>query len=115
MTTAQIDFRQLTQSQRLTWASGDFAVVAPITQLAAERLAETAKVRPEWSVLDVATGSGNVALAAARYGAAVTGVDYVPQLLAHGRARAAVEGLEVAFLEADAQSLPFRDGEFDAA
>jgi len=64
-------------------------------------------------VLDVACGSGNAALAASRRFADVVGVDYVPELLAHGRERAAAEGLEVEFVEGDAQALPFGDASFD--
>jgi len=112
--TTMVDLHQLTNSQQQMWASGDFSVVAPITQLAAERLAETAKVRPGWMVLDVATGSGNAALAAARHGSEVWGVDYVESVLEHGRARAKVEGLDVSFMEGDAQHLPFADCTFDA-
>jgi SAM-dependent methyltransferase len=62
----------------------------------------------------VATGSGNAALAAARYGAEVTGIDYVPELLERGRARAAAEGLAVTFAEGDAEDLAFPDASFDA-
>jgi len=64
-------------------------------------------------VLDVACGSGNAALAAARRCCHVTGIDYVPALLQRARQRAAAEGLEVTFQEADAEDLPFPDGAFD--
>ena len=80
----------------------------------AEHLAEVAGLRPGDRVLDVATGSGNAALAAARYGAEVTGIDYVPELLERGRARAAAEGLAVTFAEGDAEDLAFPDASFDA-
>ena len=60
----------------------------------------------------MATGSGNAAIAGC--GCAVTGTDYVPELLERGRARAAAEGLEVTWAEADAEDLPYADGEFDA-
>jgi SAM-dependent methyltransferase len=79
----------------------------------AEHLAEAAGLRPGDRVLDVATGSGNAALAAARYGAEVTGVDYVPGLLERARARAAAEGLEITFAEGDAEDLAFPDASFD--
>ena len=79
----------------------------------AEHLAEVAACGPH-RVLDVATGSGNAALAAARYGAEVTGIDYVPELLERGRARAAAEGLEITFAEGDAEDLAFPDASFDA-
>jgi SAM-dependent methyltransferase len=80
----------------------------------AEHLAEAAGLRPGDRVLDVATGSGNAALAAARYGAEVTGIDYVPGLLERARARAAAEGLEITFAEGDAEDLAFPDASFDA-
>jgi len=66
-------------------------------------------------VLDVATGSGNAAIAAARRGCEAVGVDYVPALLERGRERAAAERLEIEFVEADAQDLPFEDADFDVA
>ena len=80
----------------------------------AERLVQAADLRAGERVLDVATGSGNAALAAARCGCAVTGIDYVPSLLERGRARAAAEGLEVTFAKGDAEDLKFPDASFDA-
>ena len=65
-------------------------------------------------MLDVASGSGNMAIAAARLGCEVTGVDYVPSLLDRGIERAAAERLDVAFQLGDAEALPFADGSFDA-
>jgi ubiquinone/menaquinone biosynthesis C-methylase UbiE len=65
-------------------------------------------------VLDVATGTGNAAIAAARCGCEVTGVDYVEALLERGRERVAAEGLSVTFTEGDAERLPFPDASFDA-
>src|SRR5512132_2219683 len=80
----------------------------------AERLADAADLRAGERVLDVACGSGNAALAAARCGCEVTGIDYVPELLDRGRERAAAEGLSVDFAEGDAEALQFPDGAFDA-
>ena len=68
-----------------------------------------------WRVLDVATGSGNAALAAARRGCEVVGCDFVPALLERGRLRAQAEHLSVDFIEGDAEQLPFPDASFDAA
>ena len=79
------------------------------------RVAAALDVEAGWRVLDVARGSGNAALAAARLGAEAVGVDYVPALLERGRRRAEAEGLDVVLVEGDAEALPFGDGEFDAA
>jgi SAM-dependent methyltransferase len=108
------DLAAVKQRQQQAWSSGDFAVVASRIVLVAELLADTADLRAGWRVLDVATGSGNAALAAARLGGEVVGVDYVPALLERGRERAAAEGLQVELLEGDAEALPFPDASFDA-
>jgi SAM-dependent methyltransferase len=77
-------------------------------------LCETADLQAGWRVLDVATGSGNAVLAAARRGCDVVGVDFVPALLERGRLRANADHLEVDFREGDAEDLPFPDASFDA-
>lgn len=112
--TPAADFAAVKSRQQATWASGDFAVVAARIVFQAEHLCETADLRAGWRVLDVATGSGNAALAAARRGCEAVGVDYVPALLERGRARAAAEHLDVEFVEGDAENLPFPDASFDA-
>ena len=91
-------------------------MVANIVYNASEKLAEALDIVPDERVLDVACGSGNGAIR--RRGAAwgnTVGADYVPSLLERGRERAAAERLEVEFVEADAQDLPFEDGSFDVA
>jgi SAM-dependent methyltransferase len=108
------DLAAVKQRQQQAWASGDFHVVAARSVLVAEQLCETADLHAGWRVLDVATGSGNAAIAAARLGCAAVGVDYVPALLERGRVRAAAEGLDVEFVEGDAEALPFPDASFDA-
>ena len=108
------DLATVKQRQQQAWASGDFAAVAARMVLVAEHLCDAADLHAGWRVLDVATGSGNAAIAAARLGCTAVGVDYVPSLLERGRRRAEAEGLEVELLEGDAEALPFPDASFDA-
>ena len=110
-----MDFAAIKVKQQATWASGDYAAVGSALVLMAELLVEAMDVRSGWKVLDVAAGSGNASLAAARRGCWVTSTDYVPELLERGRVRAAAEGVRMEFQEADAEKLPFADGAFDAA
>jgi SAM-dependent methyltransferase len=108
------DFAAVKIRQQATWASGDFSVVGSRIVYQAEQLCETADLQAGWRVLDVATGSGNAAIAAARCGCRSIGVDYVPALLERGRVRAAAEQLDVQFVEGDAENLRFPDAFFDA-
>ncbi len=108
-----LDYNTITKNQRVTWSTGDFAVIGLSIQPAAEALVESADPHATKRVLDVACGSGNVALAAARRYCDVTGVDYVPSLLQHGRERAQAEGTRIRFDEGDAQELPYEDDAFD--
>jgi SAM-dependent methyltransferase len=114
LASTKADFGAIKERQQEAWASGDFHAVAARIVLVAEQLVDTADLHAGWRVLDVATGSGNAAIAAARLGCTVVGVDYVPALLERGRERAAAEGLEVELLEGDAEALPFPDDSFDA-
>ncbi|MFN2977283.1 class I SAM-dependent methyltransferase [Terriglobus aquaticus] len=99
---------------RAAWMAGDFGVIAHTVEndaiAFAQRLAFPAGAR----VLDVATGTGNLALPIARAGAIVTGVDIAPNLLEQARQRAVSEGLTVQFDEGDAEALPYPDASFDA-
>jgi ubiquinone/menaquinone biosynthesis C-methylase UbiE len=108
-----VDFDSIKRRQQVTWASGDFHAVAVTITLVGELLCEAADVGAGERVLDVACGSGNTALAAARRFADVTGVDYVPALITRARDRFAIEGLEGVFLEGDAENLPVEDESFD--
>jgi len=108
------DFGAITQIQQGIWSKGDFAMVAGIVFNASENLAEALDIVPDERVLDVACGSGNGAISAARRSwGGVVGADYVPALLERGRERAAAEKLDIEFVEADAQILPFDDAGFD--
>lgn len=107
------DLAAIKQKQQATWSSGDYHMIGTQILITSERLIESLDLRSTERVLDVATGSGNAALAAARHGADVIGIDYVPSLLDHARKRAAAEVVEVTFQEGDAEALPFEDGSFD--
>lgn len=104
---------EIKAKQQVTWSSGDYGKIAWITQPLAEVLTDAVDLRPGSEVLDVATGTGHVALAAARRFARATGVDYVPALLDVARARAVAEGLDVTFSEGDTETLPLPDAGFD--
>lgn len=95
------------------WGSGDYASVASLTVPMAEWLCEEADLRAGDRVLDVACGSGNAALAAARRGCEVTGLDCVPELLDRARERATRDGYDVILVQGDAEALPFADAIFD--
>jgi ubiquinone/menaquinone biosynthesis C-methylase UbiE len=107
------DLAAIKQKQQATWSSGDYHMIGTQILLTSERLLEALDVHSTERVLDVATGSGNAALAAARRGCEVVGIDYVPALLDHARQRAKAEVVEATFMEGDAEALPFADGSFD--
>lgn len=107
------DLVALKTRQQAAWSSGNYAVVGATLQIVGEELCEALDLRSGSKVLDVAAGNGMASLAAARRWCDVTSTDYVPALLEHGRARAAAEGMRIAFEEADAENLPFDDNSFD--
>ncbi|WP_336208553.1 class I SAM-dependent methyltransferase [Nonomuraea sp. LPB2021202275-12-8] len=107
------ELEALKERQQKTWASGDYARIAWLTIPLADALCDGVDLRAGSTVLDVATGTGHVALAAARRFCDVTGIDYVPALLERARRRAESEDLEIEFREADAENLPFADASFD--
>lgn len=96
-----------------TWASGDFDVVARLIWDVGEGLVETIGVGAGQDVLDIAAGTGNAAIPAAARGAAVTASDLTPELFVAGRKNAEAAGVELDWVEADAEDLPFDDGSFD--
>ncbi|MBL7256285.1 class I SAM-dependent methyltransferase [Paractinoplanes lichenicola] len=104
----------LKAKQQKTWASGDYGAVATLIHPMAEETVQAADLTPGAEVLDVAAGTGNAALAAARCGCRVTASDYVPGLLARARERADAERLPLTTEIADAEHLPYAAGRFDA-
>ena len=100
-------------STKKEWGAGNLAKVLATSAYSAELLCESVRLHARERVLDVATGSGNTAMAAARRRAQVVGVDFLPSLLQRARERAAAEQLEIDYREGDAEKLPFGDGEFD--
>jgi SAM-dependent methyltransferase len=103
----------LTERTRATWTAGNFDRIGQYTAPGAVSFIDRLHIRPDERVLDVACGSGNLALPAARAGAVVTGVDIAPNLLATARKRATAEGLTIRFDEGDAEALPYDSGSFD--
>ncbi len=109
-----LSFDGLKGVQHRTWSSGDYANISRMTVPLALRLVEEVDPAPGSDVLDVATGTGHVALAAARRFCRVTGLDYVPALVEQARTRAAAEALDVDFEVGDAEAMPYPDASFDA-
>jgi SAM-dependent methyltransferase len=101
------------QRQRAMWAAGDFPQIATTIQDASDVTVDRLDIESGQDVLDVATGSGNAAIPAAQRGAHVVGLDQVPELLDAARARAAEAGVEVEWVEGDAEALPFDSALFD--
>src|SRR3954468_377522 len=112
MTTLHLD--GIKAKQQKTWASGDYGAVAALIQPIAEYLVQAADLSAGSRVLDVAAGTGNASIAAARCGCRVTSTDFVPALLARGRERAEAEHMPMDFDVAAAEALPYPDGSFDA-
>ena len=104
------DFRR---NQRSVWGAGDYGALAPYISDVGRRLVERVGAGRGSRVLDVACGTGNAALPAAQAGGRVTGLDLVPALLEGGRRMAADAGVEIEWVEGDAEALPFDDTSFD--
>jgi ubiquinone/menaquinone biosynthesis C-methylase UbiE len=108
------DFTELKQKHRAAWASGDYSQIARGIQTVADHVVRSARIRPGERVLDIACGTGNTTLMARARGAAVTGLDLTPELLAVAHERAAMEGFtDITWKAGDAEDLPFPDGTFD--
>ncbi len=104
---------QMTERSRAVWASGDFSRIGARVVVVGDLLCQSLNIHAGERVLDVAAGSGNAALSAARRGARVTASDFVDALLTVAQTRAEIEGLALATAVADAQQLPFETGAFD--
>lgn len=109
--TVQLD--EFKARQRAVWEAGDYATLSRYIEDIGERVVAGAGIEPGMTVLDVACGTGNAAIQAARAGAQVTGLDLASKLLAQGREKAEAESLELEWVEGDAEQLPFEDGSFD--
>lgn len=107
------DYTAIKTKQQTTWGSGDYGRVGITLQITGELLCESMDLYAGQTVLDVASGNGNVSLAAARRFCKVVSTDYVPALLDQSRRRAAADGLAIDYREADAEDLPFADAAFD--
>ena len=104
---------EIKERQQKTWTSGNYARIGNTLVIMGELLCEAVDVRSGQKVLDVATGSGNTAISAARRFCETTGIDYVPDLIEQAKQRAAAEGLDAAFEVGDAENLPYSDASFD--
>ncbi len=104
---------QLKGQMKATWMAGDFGKIAALNRKWGEDFVDRLNLRPGMKVLDIACGTGNQSIPAARKGADVTGLDIATNLLAQAEDRAASEKLMIRFLEGDAEELPFEDSSFD--
>jgi ubiquinone/menaquinone biosynthesis C-methylase UbiE len=107
------DLNAVKEQQQRTWALGDFAMIGWNTVFPGELMCEAVALRAGQKVLDVAAGSGNTALSAARRNCEAVGIDYVPALIERARERAAAERVPARFEVGDCESIPFADGAFD--
>ena len=107
------DLAQLKQRMKALWTAGDFGQIARLNERSAEEFVDRLSLVPGMRVLDIACGTGNQSIPAARAGAHVTGVDIAPNLLQQARERARKENLKATFVEADAENLPHNPAEFE--
>jgi SAM-dependent methyltransferase len=113
MSSAPHDLTQLKSNMKAAWMAGDFGQIAAYSAKGAEEFVARIAITRGMRVLDVACGTGNTAIPAARAGGVVTGIDIAPNLLEQARQRAAAENLEIQFQEGDAEHLSYPDGGFD--
>jgi SAM-dependent methyltransferase len=109
----EVDYAALKEGTKALWSLGDYSAIERLTLPASEALLDACAVSAGQDVVDVAAGTGNFALLAAAEGARVVAADLTPKLLERGRERAAAEGVEIDWVEADVEELPFEDERFD--
>jgi SAM-dependent methyltransferase len=109
------DYAQMKDNARKLWALGDYPKIADLIRPSARSLADACAISAGQEVLDVAAGNGNLAVIAGEEGADVVASDIAPAQIGLGRARTEAEGLDVEWVEADAEDLPFEDDRFDCA
>ncbi len=112
-TAASTDMDALKSRLKTTWEAGDFSEVARHIETVAEEFVGRLNIQPGMKVLDVACGSGNLAVVAARKGSSVTGVDIADNLVEAAKKRAEQLGLDIKFEQGDAEALPYEDDTFD--
>src|SRR5919106_4488900 len=110
---AEPDYAALKEGTKALWSLGDYSQIEKFTLAASQALLDACAVSAGQEVLDVAAGTGNFALLAAAEGASVVASDLTPKLMERGRERTASEGVDVEWVEADAEGLPFEDDRFD--
>src|SRR4051794_16943874 len=104
---------QLKERARATWSAGDFDDIAQMFPGVGQKVADSAQVEPGMKVLDVACGTGAATIPAALAGGVCTGVDLIPEMFDAARKHAAEAGVEIDWVQGDAEALPFADASFD--
>lgn len=107
------EMENLKSKLRATWIAGDFGEIAKSIEQGAQEFVSRLELKPGTKILDVACGTGNLAIPAAKAGAEVTGVDIAPNLIEQAVANADREGLNVRFDVGDAEAMPYEDESFD--
>lgn len=107
------DLAELKDRTRAVWSAGNYSEIARVIESASRDLVEACAVSAGQEVLDVAAGTGNFAILAAREGAGVVASDITPKMVEQGKARSRAEGVEIEWVEADVEELPFEDSRFD--
>jgi hypothetical protein len=98
---------------KTTWEAGDFSEVAKHIEKVAAEFVDRLDIKPGMKILDVACGSGNLAVNAAQQGADVTGIDIAENLVEAAKRRAEAMGLDIKFEQGDAEAMPYNDNTFD--